>query len=166
MNYFFTADHHFGHSNIIKFCNRPFANSREMDETLIQNWNKIIKPRDKVFYLGDFAITHHLYTEKILKRLNGNITLIWGSHDKTTIKKCSQYFDEIIPLKTISINKQYIVLCHYCMRVWDKSHYGSWHLYGHSHGNLPPIGKSWDVGVDNNNFFPLSFDEICGIMGT
>ena len=50
------------------------------------------------------------------------------------------------------------------MRVWPKSQYNSWQLYAHSHGNLDPIGKSWDVGVDVNNYEPLSFDEIESIM--
>jgi hypothetical protein len=57
-----------------------------------------------------------------------------------------------------------ITLCHWCMRVWPKSHYNSWHLYGHSHGKLPSEGKSHDVGVDNNNFYPLSLIEITKIM--
>jgi calcineurin-like phosphoesterase family protein len=46
------------------------------------------------------------------------------------------------------------------MRVWDQSHHGSWHLYGHSHGKLPDLGLSTDVGVDGHNFQPWSFEEV------
>jgi calcineurin-like phosphoesterase family protein len=63
-----------------------------------------------------------------------------------------------------SINGQYIWCSHYAHRVWNLSHHGSWHIYGHSHGSLPPIGLSWDVGVDNNNYFPVSFDQLSEIM--
>jgi calcineurin-like phosphoesterase family protein len=58
----------------------------------------------------------------------------------------------------------YIVLCHYAMRVWPRSHYNSIQLHGHSHGRLLPIGKQWDVGVDNNNYHPVPFDQIIEIM--
>jgi calcineurin-like phosphoesterase family protein len=60
-------------------------------------------------------------------------------------------------------NKKYpetIILCHYAMRVWDRSHYGSMHLYGHSHGHLPDYGKSMDVGVDCHNYYPISVDHV------
>jgi calcineurin-like phosphoesterase family protein len=50
------------------------------------------------------------------------------------------------------------------MRTWHRSHYNSWQLYGHSHGTLEPIGKQWDIGIDNNNYYPLSFEDIEMIM--
>jgi len=50
------------------------------------------------------------------------------------------------------------------LRTWPLSHYNSWHLYGHSHGKLEPIGKSWDIGVDANNYYPVSFARIHDIM--
>jgi calcineurin-like phosphoesterase family protein len=58
----------------------------------------------------------------------------------------------------------YVVVCHFAMRVWPRSHFNSWQLYGHSHGKLPPIGKQWDIGVDNNDFYPVSFNKICEII--
>jgi len=63
-----------------------------------------------------------------------------------------------------TIEGQTVVALHYAMRTWPQSHYGSWQVFGHSHGNLPPIGLQWDVGVDNNNFYPVSFDELKIIM--
>jgi len=157
---FFTADHHFNHANIIKFCSRPFDDVLEMNEILIKNWNKVVKPKDTVYHLGDLGFGEFRY---ILERLNGKIILIRGSHDKSALA-----YQDIIDcshnLLEINIEGQPIVLCHYCFRIWARSHYNSWHLYGHSHGRLEPIGKSWDVGVDNNNFTPLSFTQIKKIM--
>jgi calcineurin-like phosphoesterase family protein len=62
------------------------------------------------------------------------------------------------------IEGQMVVACHYNLRVWPASHYNSWLVYGHSHGKLAPEGKQWDVGVDNNNFYPVSFDTLKVIM--
>jgi calcineurin-like phosphoesterase family protein len=59
---------------------------------------------------------------------------------------------------------QLIVVCHYAMRAWAASHYSSWQLFGHSHGQLEPVGKQWDIGVDNNDFKPVSLEEIKEIM--
>jgi calcineurin-like phosphoesterase family protein len=156
----FIADTHFNHKNIIKYCNRPFKSEEEMNETMIRNWNYKVTPQDTVYILGDFGFGD---LEPILKRLNGKKILILGSHDKDTVKY-AQYFSKITSLLEMREAGQKIVLCHYAMRVWSKSHYNSWHLYGHSHGKLKPYGKSWDVGVDKNNFTPLSFNEIKNIM--
>lgn len=159
-NVWFISDTHFGHANIIKYCNRPFDTVEQMDQVLIANWNSLIRPKDLVYHLGDVGFGN---LESILNELHGRKILILGNHDATALKVAAA-FKEITPLKTISINKQRIILCHYCMRVWEKSHHNSWHLYGHSHGTLEPIGKSWDVGVDNNNFSPLNLDSIIEIM--
>jgi calcineurin-like phosphoesterase family protein len=69
-------------------------------------------------------------------------------------------------LLEIREQRQHLTLCHYCLRVWPRSHFNSWHLYGHSHGTLPPIGKSWDAGVNTNDFTPLAFPQIQAIMKT
>lgn len=156
----FTADTHFGHTSIIKYCNRPFKDINHMDEVLIQNWNVRINPEEIVYHLGDFAWRN---IGKYIERLNGNIHLIRGSHDKQ-IGNFSHYFVTVTDLTSIVINGNRIVLCHYAMRVWQASHFNSWQLYGHSHGRLKPVGKQLDVGVDNNNFMPLSYEEIEKIM--
>jgi len=160
----FTADTHFGHSNIIKFCNRPFSSAKEMDECIIKNWNDRIKSSDTVYILGDFAMKLSIYIiRKILSSLKGQKYFILGDHDKQ-IWKCNDLLEEITPMKKINIDNTTITLCHYCLRVWPKSHYNAYMLYGHSHGRLKPIGKSYDVGVDNNDFSPVSYDEIKTIM--
>jgi calcineurin-like phosphoesterase family protein len=161
---FFTADHHFNHKGIIEHCNRPFKNVLAMNEYLINCWNEVVPRGGLVYHLGDFAWGTGkgygtLGVGEIIDRLNGQIILVRGSHDKPAIK-LAHGFVKISLLEEVSINGQLIVLCHYAMRVWRASHFNSWHLYGHSHGRLEPIGKSLDVGVDGHNFYPWSFDEI------
>ena len=160
MHYWFTADDHFGHANIIKYCNRPFKNVEEMDEILINNWNSKVGANDIVYFLGDFCLKE---PGRYLDRLNGVIYFIRGSHDKK-IKVCDK-IKEISDIKIITIpNNNIIVLCHYAMRTWARSHYNTWQLYGHSHGRLESQGKQMDVGVDCNNFSPVSLAEVITIM--
>jgi calcineurin-like phosphoesterase family protein len=172
---FFTSDQHFGHSNSIRYCNRPFKNVYDMDNTIINNWNKRVKPNDTVYVNGDFIFRgNDKYVEQIVTSLNGKIVLILGDHDKTIKKFMKKESNISIFSKKVEMfdylwydkNDIKIALFHWCIRTWQRSHYNSFHLYGHSHGRLPPLGKSWDVGVDNNKFEPLSLDEVIDIMKT
>lgn len=166
MTKFFIADTHFNHSKIIEYCNRPFQSAEEMNEVLITNWNSKVKDGDIVYHLGDFGGGE---LREVFDRLNGKLYYIPSyeyTHERAVIayRHC---FAQVSPLMNISVKKAYgvtITLCHYCMRKWAKEHYNHWHLFGHSHGKLEPIGKSWDVGVDNNDYFPLSLEEIAKIM--
>lgn len=153
---FFIADTHFNHTNIIKYCNRPFDTIKNMNETIIMNWNSKVTNNDLVYHLGDFGFGNYV---SILQRLNGRKILIIGSHDKQVLEY-KKYFEKLSTLLEIKIENQIIVLCHYAMRVWAKSHYNSWHLYGHSHNTLSTWGKSLDVGVESLNYFPISFKEL------
>ncbi len=169
MAIFFSADLHFKHENVIKYCNRPYANANEMDEELIKNWNSVVKPQDIVYVVGDVIFAKDVKdAENIFRRLNGSKILIAGNHDKKMLKdpRFVALFQSVHDLLEISINKQHIVLCHYAMKVWNKSHYGAWQLYGHSHGSLPddPHSLSIDVGVDCHNYTPISFDQVAEIM--
>lgn len=156
MSVFFTSDLHFGHTNIIKYCDRPFADVHEMNKAMTERWNEVVRPQDTIYVLGDFAMKND--SEKYFNKLNGDKILIRGNHDgkKTLSLKWSSIHD----LLDIKIENQHIVLCHYAMRVWNKSHNGSWMLYGHSHNKLPGIENSMDVGVDGNYFYPWRFEEI------
>lgn len=164
MKTFFTSDTHFGHANIIKYCNRPFTSVEEMDNTLIHNWNAIVRPEDTVYHLGDFAVGGGP-AAPYLRRLNGTIHFCLGNHDKRLVAA----YDGFIPhVKEVSAEKQKIVLCHYAMKVWNGSHKGDWQLYGHSHGTLPddPTALSCDVGVDCWNYFPVSMEQLQAKMKT
>ena len=154
---YFSADTHFSHENIIKYCNRPFENVEQMNETMISNWNKVVKSNDDIYFLGDFGLGTEKHLLPIYNRLNGRKFLIVGSHDRHSVKLPWSGIDNI---KVIHIEKIPITLCHYAMRTWHKSHFNSWHLYGHSHGRLQGFGKSFDVGVDAWNFTPVSFHDV------
>jgi len=156
--YFFTADEHYNHTNIIKYCNRPFDNIEEMDSELIKRHNEVVGKNDIIVHAGDFCWLNNSREvhEKYISKLKGNNIILKGSHDNW-MKNNNYIFTKMI-------EGYYIVVCHYAFRVWERSHYNSWNLYGHSHGRLEPVGKQWDIGVDNNNFYPLSFDELKEIM--
>ncbi|MFH5804052.1 metallophosphoesterase family protein [Alienimonas sp. DA493] len=166
MTVFFTADTHFGHANIVKHCDRPFEDVAAMDEVLIRNWNAVVGPRDVVYHLGDFAFRARRAPREYLARLHGTVHLIRGNHDAETLKDCPDAFASLSDLKEIKVDRQRITLCHYAMRTWNKSHRGAWHLYGHTHGNLPddPESLSLDVGVDCHAFAPVPFERVAELM--
>jgi calcineurin-like phosphoesterase family protein len=157
-NVWFTADFHFHHTKIIDYSKRPFDDIEIMNETLISNYNDLVKSKDTVYILGDISLKAKI-SEKYLSRLNGNKIIIIGNHDVRNIKTLKKKY-LCHDLVVLNIEKQIVVLCHYAMRTWDRSHYGSWNLHGHSHGTLAPLKNQWDVGVDNNDYKPISFEEI------
>jgi calcineurin-like phosphoesterase family protein len=170
---FFTSDHHFGHTNILKFSNRPFENIEEMNDELIKRWNEKINPEDEVYHLGDFGMTKDSgLINEILDQLNGTKYLIVGNHEgpalqnRKKFKWIKEYFELKVKDDECKNGIQRIILFHYAMRVWRGDFRGTWHLYGHSHGNLPDKKDklAFDIGVDCHNYYPLSFEEVKGIM--
>lgn len=173
MTVFFTADTHFGHANIIKLCDRSiigsdgklrrFRHVDEMDETMIKRWNERIGPKDIVYHLGDFNYKSN--AAKYFHRLNGaQKFLLAGNHDQSdTLRqpwthvygKRKEYVTLVRQFDGISI-----ALAHFAGRVWHSSCHGVWHLYGHSHQGLPPLGLSFDVGVEGHDYYPWAWDEI------
>ena len=155
--YFFTADEHYGHANILNHCKRPYRSVEEMDAALIQLHNSVVGENDTVVHAGDFCFGKKRdIAEGYLKQLNGNHIVLKGSHDYW-LKDGHEIWEK-------KIEDEYVVVCHYAMRVWPRSHFNSWQLYGHSHCRLEPLGKQWDVGVDNNEFTPVSFQKLKTIM--
>jgi calcineurin-like phosphoesterase family protein len=177
----FSADSHWNHTNIIQHSHRPFSSIEEMNEELITRWNSVVSLTDTVYHLGDilFRTKGKESGTKILNRLNGQIFLILGNHDKHNLKQFKDRF-ELWPtgrwdeqLRMIKIEDddapngiREIVLCHYSMRVWQNSHHGSFMLHGHSHGSLEDLSNSlsFDVGVDCHNYYPISYEKVKEIM--
>lgn len=162
---YFVADTHFNHYNILCHCNRPFENLAEMDEALIDNWNSVVGKGETVYHLGDFAFcTAKHASDWYLSKLNGNVHLVIGNHDKKA-RKCPDFVstEKIVEL---TLHGQKITLCHYAMRTWNCKCHGAWHLYGHSHGQLAddPNSCSLDVGVDSWEFTPVSFEQVEAVM--
>lgn len=189
---FFTADHHFGHENlIVKYHLRPFTDVDEMDEVMIAKWNEVVSDDDVVYHLGDFTLEDEHVARKYFARLNGRICVLanmWH-HDRqwlpyfnilghlahfpklarwTGARSASGHRPEILPalhvleLPELGSGKHplAITLCHYPLAVWDRKHYGAWHLHGHCHGQYQGDGYILDVGVDSNDFAPVSLDSI------
>lgn len=181
---FFTSDLHFGHNNILKFCNRPFASTEEMDEALIQNWNSVVKPNDWVFNLGDFAFAPNWRWYELLGRLNGKHVLILGNHEITRWPgdKTMELFYRVEQQMILKIDGRTVLLNHYpflCYGGTYRSEGGAvWQLHGHVHSSpydTDRRGKDterlclrfpyqYDVGVDNNNFTPVSWEQVKEII--
>lgn len=166
----FSADLHLSHSKIIKFCDRPFSSVEEMDQHLIEEWNRCVSSTDTIYFLGDFAFAGQKRVAELLNSLNGLKHIIWGNHDKTLKKllREQKLVESQQDYLEIKVDRQPIVLFHYPLRTWNKAYHGSWHLYGHCHGKAPPLGKSVDVGVDAKEltceYRPVNLDEIREFM--
>ncbi len=175
----FTSDTHFSHDNIIRFCNRPFKDIREMDEILIKNWNDRVQPDDIIFHLGDFAWGGSQIWNNILQQLNGHIHLIVGNHDEKNLRQgYMKYFDSVEYQKHIYIEGKSIYLNHYPFLCFGGAYRGEaacWQLFGHVHSKPESTGldisrlkvlfpTQYDVGVDNNNYCPISFEEVKRII--
>lgn len=169
MNKFFTADTHFGHRLMLSDRvprPRPWDTVEEMNEALIEAWNAKIGQHDLVYHLGDFSFMRREPTQKIFDRLNGQIHLVRGNHERVVPKGVTWVKDYY----ETKIGEVKVCLFHYACAVWNKSHYGSWHLYGHSHGSFSGACSQCghvrdiprlDVGVDaREDYSPWSAEEI------
>lgn len=171
---YFTSDLHFGHGNVIRYSNRPYANADEMDEALVANWNSVVGKEDSVYLLGDVTFRNKTKTLVLLYRLNGKIFLIRGNHDNDVLKaECAQRFEWIKDLYLLKVPDedaprkfQPIVLCHYPLRTWNLMGHGAFMLHGHCHGTLTPDPNSriMDVGVDCTDYKPISYDDVKKFM--
>ena len=167
MSWFFIADEHYWHDKVRLYAKRPFSTVEEMNQTLIDAHNSIVKPGDITVHGGDFSFGNKAKAEAILKQLNGNHVLIRGSHDGWMNGSYHERWEK-------TIEDLHLVVDHYPARSWPKSHYGSCQLHGHCHGGMDPIGKQWDIGVDNKrtaiivpdyiSWAPLNFEQIKRIM--
>lgn len=171
---FFTSDTHFNHEAIIGFCNRPFRTVAEMNDAIIDNWNHVVGNDCTVYHLGDFAFCGTQIIKNIREKLNGKIHLIVGNHDLkninfNTIGNC---FESIEYQKIISIENYNVVLNHYPFLCFPGAYRSNLlQLFGHVHMRPHNTGcdrdrlthlyaTQYDVGVDNNNYTPISWREI------
>ena len=170
---FFTSDTHFNHANIIRFCSRPFETVEEMNEQLILRWNEVVAPDDTVFHLGDFALGGSAVWTKVLDRLNGKIHLIMGNHDLKNLRQGFMgRFEEVTMQRYIQVGKVSLYLNHHPFLCFEGGQRDNcWQLFGHVHtcpnntgvdaDRLPLLYPTqYDVGVDNNDYRPVSFLEV------
>lgn len=162
-NTWFTSDPHYGHANIIKYCNRPFTSVEEMDEALIENHNSLVKPNDIIYYLGDCTWYGSDKTKKIFSRLNGKKKLIRGNHDHD--KNLAPYFEYVRHYDTIKIGDVRLALMHFPILSWDGQQHGTIHLHGHTHNTIDNSGTlRFDVGVDSWNMYPVNLEQIIELI--
>lgn len=179
MKYFYTSDLHISHKNIIKYSNRPFSSVEHMNQHIADSFS-VVKDGDTVWHLGDFAFCRIDGIYEFLNKINSsrfNLRMVTGNHDQELLKHRKELLDsnlikEIVSYKEITAYNQKIILFHYSARVWNRSHHGSWMLWGHSHNSLPPLGKSVDVGFDSQwvtgkkEYRLFSHDDIESFMKT
>lgn len=164
-NVYFTSDTHLGHVNILHKLGdgRPFKDIKEHDQALIDRWNSRVNADDVVFHLGDFVYKSNQNADFYLKQMNGRKFLIIGNHDsQSTI--LSDHWEAALPYQELELNGKQITLCHYPIEEWNGYFKkNSWMLHGHVHGmtkTVPIRERRVDVGVDNFNFAPATFEEI------
>lgn len=168
MSIYFTSDLHLGHKNAIKHTNRPFLSLKEMDDTLINNINEVVGEDDTLYILGDFTAFVKNINQAIdyRNRINcKNIHLLYGNHDHNYDEEYC--FSSTQIYKKLNIDGARLILFHYPIIDWDLKYHGSYHLHGHQHNkkeyNLYNVRRNeciFDVGVDANDFKPVSLDYI------
>ena len=165
---YYISDLHLQHFNIINMCNRPFQSVEEMNKALIDNWNKVVKDNDDVYFLGDFSFKcNQQRATEFLKQLKGRKFFIKGNHDKNT------WLQSIKEQGLIEWYKDYaeindagrmVILCHYPLHSWNGLYRGSYHLYGHVH-NLTVENIDWqknrfNVSCEVTNYYPITLTDL------
>lgn len=179
----FTADSHFGHKNIIKYCDRPYDSVEEMDRDLIENWNDLVDKEDEVYHLGDFSLDFKI-TKQVVPLLNGKKHLICGNHDlcHSSNHGASAYFQRYLEAgfasvqeeSFLNISGQTVRLCHLPYFDTDDidgrlpehkpDNDGKWLLHGHVHLRWRQNDRQINVGVDVWDYSPVSLKQIEEIM--
>ena len=188
---FFTSDNHYNHMNICKYCHRPFTSRKEMNDTLINNWNSVVPEDGIVICCGDFMLPHEIgFKEywKIIQKLNGTIYLTSGNHDRIQNGEYNMYHPDVynLPIKTnesaklivndfmkINVEGISIFACHYPMLSYPADYQIFGHIHTLSDGTCYGIDgdvnaklrkTQYDVGVDQNGYKPISYWEWVDIM--
>jgi len=148
-----------------------------MDAELVRRWNAVVELDDTVYHLGDLTLNGYEFARDIFLQLNGiiNILSLPWHHDKRWIPEAltksplsqggTWYVRKSRPMLVIDLPPK-ITLCHYPMASWEASYHGGWHLHGHSHGMYDGGGYMMDVGVDSNDFTPVSLKQVREFMAT
>lgn len=165
---YFIADPHFGHENVLRLCNRPFDTIEQMNETLIQNWNRRVTGSDNIYIVGDMFFRCD-DPEAILRRLHGKKHLLIGNHDSSWMSKVKldKYFKSVELMAITSTGTHAVTLCHYPLLSWKHAR-TSYMIHGHIHANtdmdfwplLLARENVLNAGVDLNGFQPVTLEEL------
>lgn len=158
-DYWFTSDTHFFHTNIIKYCNRPFDNVEKMNETIVQNWNSVVKPNDIIYHLGDVVLgkfsSDHL--QYLWARLNGHKRLIVGNHDDIQFLVKGNFFEKVMLWR--AWNDKNILFSHTPINE-ESIPKGYINVHGHTHDKGSPKGPYKSVCVELHNYTPVNLEEL------
>ena len=174
---YFTSDTHIGHYNIAKYCHRPFESRKDMDDALIDNWNKVVPEDGIVVHCGDFTLIRHESMEeyqKLFNKLNGNILLLRGNHDRIpiTIEPIGKLIASV-DIAIINVDGVKIMASHYPMLAYPTDYQVFGHIHTLSDGTCYGLDgdvnerlrkTQYDVGVDQNGYKPISYWELCDIF--
>lgn len=153
MSVFLVSDTHFGHANIIKYCDRPFENTEEMDKFIIRKWNETIGPEDTVFHLGDIGFGSREYIAAIVSQLNGYKHLVRGNHDNYSddfYRRCGFQTVSRFPI----IWNNFAILSHAPLQMTETTPYCN--FYGHIHNDEKYVDTETSkcVCVEKLNYIP------------
>lgn len=172
MKKLFTSDWHLGHRRAVEdFGHRPYSSVEEMDDAIIENMFTGIKKNDMIFFLGDLYWNIDSFW-KMYNQIPKGVRFFWilGNHDEKQAKQHFRHFEKVDHLMETKIAGNHVVMCHYPMRSWNRSHYNSWQLYGHHHigGHYEPdskeLGKQLNVNLEYHDFKPWTEEEIEAYM--
>jgi calcineurin-like phosphoesterase family protein len=157
MMWWFTGCEHYWHSKILEYTGRPYTTVRQMNNDFRDRHNAVVGKRDITVHVGDFWFNKRVDAWKFIRTLNGNHIFLRGDHDRWLKKSHRKIW-------TKGIEGQRVVACHWPFASWPSSIHGSWNVFSHPHGRLRLDGFRYDVSVDNNNFYPVSFERLAMIM--
>lgn len=164
----FTSDTHFCHDNIIKYCNRPYKDSKEMNEALIHNWNSVVKPGDKVYHLGDVVMgqDHRRQFPDIISKLQGKKRLVVGNHDDVKWLSQGNWFQKVGLWR---IFDDYNFICthvplHPGSLAGRLRNEGGWNVHGHIHDQPSPEGNYLCICVEQTDYRPVHLEEIVAMI--
>ena len=156
------SDTHWGHGNIIEYCNRPYRNYLQMDWDMVERWNSIVKPQDKVYHLGDvYMQCSKGYIENILRNLNGKKRLILGNHDNGKDQILQRYFQKIDVWRMLP--EFGLLLTHVPVHesTLDRGSKGKLlNVHGHIHDKPSPSKDHRCVCVEQINYIPISIEDL------
>ncbi len=170
------SDTHFGHANMLKFVEgdgrgvrEGFEDVEHMNECMIDNWNSVVKPGDKVYHLGDVAFGQSTLDD-VMPRLNGQKRLIMGNHDNMDARVYRKYFKKIGSWRQWRLDDMAMIMCHYPLH---ESAFADRHgknpnsfgvcVHGHIHRKRPPDYRYINVCVEMIDYTPIHFDEVVKI---
>lgn len=172
---FFSADWHLFHKGVTEKCGRPWSEENNVASIVAAQRRKATSEKDTTYHIGDFAFSSDYgLVRQVAMAFRGRLMLIPGNHDKQGMlqKLADESHGKIVLLPSyveIKLRRKLICMLHFPMEVWNRSHYGSFHLHGHCHGNMDQSGKGkrLDVGIDaSKDWSMFSTSEIFDYMET